>query len=67
MNKIISAKDLSYLCDMFNWNYILAKKSYSYIFNVTDDELKNSLENTYKLHYMICSSIIEILKGGQNE
>jgi len=52
---IISTKDLSYLEDMLNWNYILIKKIDNYINEVNDagvkrvlTKTKNSLLNDYK-------------------
>ena len=52
---IISTKDLSYLEDMLNWNYILIKKINNYISEVNDNgvkkvltKTKNSLLNDYK-------------------
>ena len=50
---IISTKDLSYICDMFNWNFTTAKKALNYSNNVTDNEIKEELLN--------------ILNGGENE
>lgn len=41
---IISTKDLSYLEDMLNWNYILIKKINNYIEDVKDKDVKKILE-----------------------
>lgn len=32
---IISTKDLSYICDMFNWNFTTAKKALNYSNNLS--------------------------------
>ena len=52
---IISTKDLSYIEDMLNWNFILIKKINNYINEVNDisvkrilTKTKNSLLNDYK-------------------
>lgn len=52
---IISTKDLSYIEDMLNWNFILIKKINNYINDVNDNSVKriltktkNSLLNDYK-------------------
>ena len=37
---IISTKDLSYLEDMLNWNYVLIKKINNYINEVKDIDVK---------------------------
>ena len=41
---IISTKDLSYLEDMLNWNYILIKKIKNYIDIIKDEDVKKLLE-----------------------
>lgn len=43
---IISTKDLSYLEDMLNWNYILIKKLNNYINEVNDSGVKRILTKT---------------------
>ena len=40
---IISTKDLSYLEDMLNWNFILIKKINNYIEEVNDEDVKKVL------------------------
>lgn len=64
---IISTKDLSYICDMFNWNFTTAKKALNYSNNVTDNEIKKELLNIFDMHKQICNSLLNILNGGENE
>ena len=45
---IISTKDLSYLEDMLNWNYVLIKKINNYISEVKDNDVKKLLEKCSK-------------------
>jgi len=53
---ITTTKDLNYICDMLNWNYVASKKIEHYK-NITDDkeiqilgkELIKLHENNYKL------------------
>lgn len=45
---IISTKDLSYLEDMLNWNFILIKKINNYINIVKDDDVKKVLVKANK-------------------
>ncbi len=45
---IISTKDLSYLEDMLNWNYVLIKKINNYINEVKDIDVKKLLEKCSK-------------------
>ena len=43
---IISTKDLSYLEDMLNWNFILIKKINNYLNEVNDKDVKKALIKT---------------------
>lgn len=45
---IISTKDLSYLEDMLNWNFILIKKINNYIDEVKDEDVKKVLVKASK-------------------
>lgn len=46
MNEVpdmLSGKDLDYLSDMFDWNYVLAKKAHHYSNEVNDQEIKDMI------------------------
>lgn len=58
---IISTKDLSYLSDIFQWNFIAAKKLLYFNNEVTDDEIKKELDKTYKMHDKHLKKILELL------
>ena len=45
---IISTKDLSYLEDMLNWNFVLIKKINNYICQIKDKDVLNLFDKTYK-------------------
>ena len=45
---IISTKDLSYLEDMLNWNFILIKKINNYFNDIKDEDVINSFDKAYK-------------------
>ena len=48
MNKLpemISTKDLMYICDMFNWHLVTAKKIEHYSLHVTDKDCSKKLES----------------------
>ncbi len=65
MNKvpnIISTKDLSYIEDIFNWNYTAAKKALNSANCVKDQTISNTLYKVYDLHLSICNKLVEILK-----
>ena len=59
---IISTKDLSYLSDMFEWNFIAAKKALHYINQVQDEELKKELDKIYRMHEKHLKKILELLQ-----
>lgn len=63
---IIAGKDLNYLSDMFNWNYIAYKCTYNNSNNVTDEEIKNMFERAVLLFENNMKSVLNIL-GGNNE
>lgn len=61
--KMISTKDLSYIEDMFNWNFTACKKAHCYKEKVQDEEIKQFLENISSMHKTICQNLINILGG----
>lgn len=58
---IISTKDLAYLSDMFEWNFIAAKKAIHFCNEITDEDVKKELEKIYKMHEKNLKKILEIL------
>lgn len=58
---MISSKDLSYLEDMFNWHYVIAKKAQTYMDIVSDESIKEFFENVYNTHKSICNKILKKL------
>ena len=63
---IITGKDLDYLSDMFNWNYIALKNINDMRNNANDSEIKDMLENGFNLFKDNMKTIMDIL-GGNNE
>ena len=59
---IISTKDLSYICDMFNWNFTMAKKAIFYSKEVNDEEISNEFNSIYFMHKQIMEELINILR-----
>ena len=45
---IISTKDLSYLEDMLNWNFILIKKINNYLSDIKDEDVVKTFDKAYK-------------------
>ena len=45
---IISTKDLSYIEDMLNWNFILIKKINNYLCDINDEDVYKVLDKAYK-------------------
>jgi len=64
---IIGSKDLDYLSDMFNWNYIAYKKSVNFLDKITDNEIKEIFSKTSNVFHGNLSKVLNILNGGNNE
>ena len=63
---IITGKDLDYLSDMFNWNYIALKNTNESINNVEDEEIARILEKGFNLFNNNLNVILSILNEGGN-
>lgn len=59
---IISTKDLSYLSDMFEWNFVAYKKVLHYSNEVSNEEVKSELNKITTMHEKILKRILELLK-----
>lgn len=65
---IISSKDLDYLEDMFNYNYLGYKKIVNYIDMVNNLEIEEIMEKAANTFNENMQEILDILKqGGNNE
>ena len=65
---IISSKDLDYLEDMFNYNYLGYKKIVNYIDMVNNLEIEEIMEKAGNTFNENMQEILENLKqGGNNE
>ena len=65
MNKVpemISTKDIAYIADIFEWNFIVCKKAHEFSKMVCDKEIKNELEKVSSLHKDICDNLLKILE-----
>lgn len=64
---IISSKDLDYLSDMFNWNFMAYKNSCNSSNSVIDSELKMMLDKCSNVFQGSMNNILSILNiGGSN-
>ena len=59
---VISVKDLLYIEDMLNWNFIMNKKIYSYLECIEDEEIKKLLIKTKKMHSKHYLDLLNILQ-----
>lgn len=65
---MISGKDLDYLSDMFEWNYIAMKKTNDMVSKTQDEDIKKILEKGCNLFDQNMKEVINILNnGGKNE
>lgn len=60
---MISTKDLSYLEDIFEWNFNASKKANHYSSEIKIEVIKEIANNVAKMHAQICHKVIEILGG----
>lgn len=65
--EIITGKDLDYLQDMFNWNFIAYKNTVEAIDMIEDEKLEKHLEKAAETFYDAMSEILDILEGEANE
>ena len=61
---IISDKDLSYLSDIFSWNYNAYKFNYSAKNAVTDIEIEKKLTKSLDIFLSVMKDILDILNSG---
>ena len=59
---IISTKDLSYLEDMLNWNFILIKKLNHYINESKDEDIINIFDKCYNELLNNYNDILNVLE-----
>ena len=65
---IISNKDLDYLVDMFDWNYLDYKIIVNYIDMLINIEIEEIIEKACNTFNEYMQEILDILKqGGNNE
>ena len=63
---IITGKDLDYLSDMFNWNYLSFKKSNESLNSIQDDEIRSIIQSACSTFNNNLNTILGILEEGQN-
>lgn len=64
---MISGKDLDYIKDMLNWNFIAAKKTKSYLEHVNDADVNKIFNQVNEMHQKHYNTLLNILEqGGPN-
>lgn len=64
---MISGKDLDYIKDMLNWNFIAAKKARHYLEHIQDSNVSTLISQVGNMHKQHYSTLLSILQqGGQN-
>ena len=64
---MLSTKDVSYLSDMFAWNFTASKITYDFEGKIINPEIKELVGRIHQMHVGICHKIIQILGGTTNE
>ena len=62
---VISGKDLDYLTDMFNWNYLAYKESINML-DITDEVVEKHINKVSKLFLNNMEDILDILEEGED-
>ncbi len=60
---IITTKDLSYLEDIYSWNFNACKEINSFIDCIEDEQILKKIKETSQMHKEICKKILTILGG----
>ena len=58
---MISTKDLSYIEDIFNWNFTMCKKALLYSSLVEDDKISDYFAKVAEEHENFCTKLIKKL------
>ena len=59
---MISTKDIAYIADMFEWNFIICKKAQAFSKSVNDKDISEELDKVSNLHKTICDDLLKILE-----
>ena len=62
--KMISTKDISYITDMFNWNYIMLKKLCDYQECIEDEDVCEQFKELINVHDDNCKKLVKLLEDG---
>lgn len=65
--KMISTKDLSYISDMFEWNFTVSKVCKSYEEKIETEDIKTIIGDIGRMHANICARLVEILGGNYGQ
>ena len=65
MNRnLLSCKDLSYVCDMFNWNLNIYNACKELEKTINDNDLKDVISNIKLMHKESCEELTEVINNG---
>lgn len=65
-NDVLSGKDLDYLSDIFNWNYIALKKTNTAVNIVEDEEVSSILSRAINMFDDNLNDVLNILESRGN-
>jgi hypothetical protein len=63
---MISCKDLDYIKDMLNWNFIAVKKANHYLGHIQDNDVKTMLQEVSNMHKKHFNTLLGIIGGNKN-
>jgi len=64
---MISTKDLDYISDMYEWNFVLGKKLNHYSNEVKDPEIKEIFNAFKSVHKENCEILLSIISKSEGD
>lgn len=59
---MISSKDLDYIKDMLNWNFIIIKKANHYLGHIQDQEVASLISKALDMHRQHYNTLLGLLQ-----
>jgi hypothetical protein len=64
---MISTKDLSYISDIFEWNFVVSKTASHFMSEIEDEDISSYMEKVSKMHSNICRNLARILEDNDEQ
>lgn len=64
--KMITAKDVDYIKDMFDWNMVAYKKIDYFKNDISSEKMAELFITIADMHYSFCEKLISLLESGDD-